>query len=51
VLQTALYRWEMVCYTGFNERKDLETVCGAYPSHLPCVEKGGKPVRLEKIVN
>jgi len=33
------------------KRKNFETVCGSFSRHMPYVEKGSKPVCLDKIVN
>ena len=42
---------EWAGHTMILKRKNFETVCGSFSRHMPYVEKGSKPVCLEKIVN
>ena len=42
---------EWAGHTMVLKRKNFETVCGSFSRHMPYVEKGSKPVCLDKIVN
>ena len=42
---------EWAGHTMILKRKNFETVCGSFSRHMPYVEQGSKPVRLDKIVN